>query len=179
MHPEEKEAILQVQETRLKAFTDGNQAMIEFSKMALRGTMLLNGAAIIPIIYSKIEYLYPCAIIFAIGALLSACATSMTYLTQWLATSTWSMSLYLYPFRTSSLAQEEDREVRVARRCAKLLCWMRGVTMIAVAGSLFVFGYGLVEANFAIASIPKKEERQSLLPPPKSTQIPGNNNLCS
>lgn len=41
---EEKDFLLKRYEYTLKNFTDSNQAMIDFSKMALRGTMLLNGA---------------------------------------------------------------------------------------------------------------------------------------
>ena len=59
---EKKDFLLKRYEYQLKNYTDSNQAMIEFSKMALRGTMLLNGTAVIPIVYSKVEYLYPCAI---------------------------------------------------------------------------------------------------------------------
>ena len=37
---EEKDFLLKRYEYTLKNFTDSNQAMIDFSKMALRGTML-------------------------------------------------------------------------------------------------------------------------------------------
>ena len=47
---EKKDFLLKRYEYQLKNYTDSNQAMIEFSKMALRGTMLLNGAAVIRIV---------------------------------------------------------------------------------------------------------------------------------
>lgn len=159
---EEKDFLLKRYEYTLKNFTDSNQAMIDFSKMALRGTMLLNGAAVIPIVYSKVEYLYPCAIVFGIGALLSACATSVAYLTQWIITSYCEQSFIYYPFRISSLNQEEGRTVQRAHTLLNFLLPVRFFAMILVAGSLFAFGFGLIEANTAISSMQKKQEQTQL-----------------
>jgi hypothetical protein len=162
---EEKDFLLKRYEYTLKNFTDSNQAMIDFSKMALRGTMLLNGAAVIPIVYSKVEYLYSCAIVFGIGALLSACATSVAYLTQWIITSHCDQAFIYYPFRVSSLSPEEDRAVQRAHTLLKFLLPVRFFAMILVAGSLFAFGFGLIEANTAISSMQKKQEQTQLALP--------------
>lgn len=49
----EYKVILENHKSALQGYILSNQAMIEFSKMSLRGLMILNGAAIIPIVYSK------------------------------------------------------------------------------------------------------------------------------
>lgn len=162
---EEKDFLLKRYEYTLKNFTDSNQAMIEFSKMALRGTILLNGAAVIPIVYSKVEYLYSCAIIFGIGALLSACATSVTYLTQWIITLHCDQAFIYYPFRASSLSPEEDRAVRRVHTLKKFLLPARISAMLLVAGSLLAFAYGLQEANSAISSIQRTQEQTQIVLP--------------
>ncbi len=162
---EKKDFLLKRYEYQLKNYTDSNQAMIEFSKMALRGTMLLNGAAVIPIVYSKVEYLYPCAIIFGIGALLSACATSATYLTQWIITSLYDQHFIYYPSRTSDLTTEEGKEVQKAHTLKKALLPVRFFAMLLVAGSLVAFGIGLTSAYTAISSMQKKQEQTQITPP--------------
>lgn len=161
---EEKDFLLKRYEYTLKNFTDSNQAMIDFSKMALRGTMLLNGAAVIPIVYSKVEYLYSCAIIFGIGALLSACATSVAYLTQWIITSHCDQAFIYYPFRVSSLSPEEDRAVRRVHTLKKFLLPTRIFAMLLVAGSLLAFGIGLTSAYTAISSIQRTQEQTQITP---------------
>ena len=138
---EKKDFLLKRYEYQLKNYTDSNQAMIEFSKMALRGTMLLNGAAVIPIVYSKVEYLYPCAIIFGIGALI------------------------YYPSRTSDLTTEEGKEVQKAHTLKKALLPVRFFAMLLVAGSLVAFGIGLTSAYTAISSMQKKQEQTQITPP--------------
>lgn len=59
-----KDYLLQQHEGRVQAALDSNKGMVDFSKMSLRGAMLLNGAAAVPIVYSKSIWLYSAAIWF-------------------------------------------------------------------------------------------------------------------
>ena len=170
----EYKVILENYKTSLKGYIQSNQAMIEFSKMALRGAMILNGAAIIPIVYSKVEYLYGTALWFGLGALLAACATSMTYLVQWAATTGWSIHFIRYPFRTLPLSSEAKKGVQRALFWTSKLFYLRLAAMGLVAGSLITFGMGLYQAHIAISSMQKQQstiqsKENTILPSKAST----------
>ena len=45
-------------ETHCECFRDSIKYSVELSKTALNGALILNGAGIIPIVYSKVEFLY-------------------------------------------------------------------------------------------------------------------------
>ena len=59
-----KDYLLQQHEGRVQAALDSNKGMVDFSKTSLRGAMLLNGAAAVPIVCSKSIWLYSAAIWF-------------------------------------------------------------------------------------------------------------------
>lgn len=161
-----KEYALKQHEGKIKAFLNSNKAMIEFSKMALRGTMLLNGAAIIPIVYSKSVFLYPCAITFGIGALLSALATSVTYLTQWGMQASWSPAIFVKLPTSGTLDEEVMKEGQeVIKWASRGVRWgnrLRFVAMSLVLGSIIVFGAGLYQAHDIVESMPKTLQEEQI-----------------
>ena len=152
----------------LDQYRDSNNAMIDFSKMALRGTMLLNGAAVIPIVYSKSTDLYFCAMIFGIGAGLSVCASCLTYLTQWAITGSWQYALHMHAKSKEEL-ENFNQSVQRAKRCDKISKILRIGAIVAAALSLFAFGVGLYQASLATSSTPKMQELRVYLEP---TQAP-------
>lgn len=131
--------------------------MIDFSKMALRGTLLLNGAAVIPIVYSKASDLYGCAILFGIGALLSVCASGTTYLTQWAITGEFSPIFHVNA-KTEAQVTALKKVERLAARCRPLEIFFRWLSILLVAASLAVFGYGLSAAHTATKEMNKMPE---------------------
>lgn len=148
----ENMAILEIHKSRLQGFLQSNSAMIDYSKMSLRGAMLLNGAGIIPIVYSKVDYLYETALVFGWGAFLAVCATGVAYLIQWRLTAYWNLAYIHYPFRTASLGPEEEKEERAARRFPLLVPFLRLAAISLVVLSLGCFGYGLYHAGKTISS---------------------------
>lgn len=151
--PNEKEAVIELYKAKLQGFLQSNNAMIDYSKMALRGTMILNGAGIIPIVYSKVDYLYDTALLFGCGALCSVISSGVSYLVQWAITTHWDGSLIRYPFRTSSLAPEEEKAELTASRCRRVVPWLRGAAIVLVVFSLGCFAWGLYEAHCDISSM--------------------------
>lgn len=151
----------------LDQYRDSNEAMIDFSKMALRGTMLLNGAAVIPIVYSKSTVLYCCAITFGIGAALSACASCLTYFTQWAITETWKYALYMHAKSKEEL-ENFNQSVQYAKRCARISNVLRIAAIVAAALSLVAFGVGLYQASLATSNTQKVQELRVYLEPTQS-----------
>ena len=132
----EKDFLQERYKATLQGWLASSQAMVDYSKMALRGAMLLNGAGIIPIVYSQVDYLYDSALLFGLGALMAACASGATYLVQWAITTSWECGEIYYPFRTSALDQAEEKAVRVARFWTPKTLWLRGIAIAFVCASL-------------------------------------------
>ena len=84
-------------ETHCECFRDSIKYSVELSKTALNGALILNGAGIIPIVYSKVEFLYPAAVHFAWGALWAVCSALVGYLYQSLITRTWRYYVFKAP----------------------------------------------------------------------------------
>ena len=151
------ELLKQRNQAILDQYRDSNNAMIDFSKMALRGTMLLNGAAVIPIVYSKSSGLYECAIFFGVGALLSACASGTAYLTQWAITGEFSPAFHMNAKTEAEVAASKKAE-RLARRCRPLEKISRYLSIALVVASLVAFGCGLSTAYTATKEMNKMPE---------------------
>lgn len=149
----EKEVVIELYKAKIQGLLQSNNAMIDYSKMALRGTMILNGAGIIPIVYSKVDYLYDTALLFGCGALCSVISSGISYLVQWAITAHWDGSLIRYPFRTLSLAPEEEKAELTANRYRRAVPWLRGSAIALVVLSLGCFAWGLYEAHSDISSI--------------------------
>lgn len=119
--------------------------------MSLRGALLLNGAAAVPIVYSKSIWLYSAAIWFGWGAFLAVVATGVTYLTQWMAFETWRRALGGNNFKISH-AEKEGRAVRVDIEepapywAAFWIKIFRALSILLVLASLVCFAGGLKEA---------------------------------
>lgn len=144
---------LQQHAARTQGCLDSNNAMIEFSKMVLRGLMILNGTAIIPIIYSKVEYLYPCALIFALGSFFAACAASFTYLTQGMVFNMWSSAVFGDNFETR-IDQNGTQKTFITERKSNMHIMLSKVfrfcAMLFVTLSIGSFLCGLVNAQVAL-----------------------------
>ena len=152
----------------LDQYRDSNNAMIDFSKMALRGTLLLNGAAVIPIVYAKSTDLYFCAIIFGIGAGLSVCASCLTYLTQWAITGTWQYALHMHANSAKEI-EAFNKSIKHSLLCNKITNILRITAIVAAALSLVAFAVGLYQASLATSNTPKMQELRVYLEP---TQVP-------
>lgn len=163
----EKEFLLERHKATLQGWLASSQAMVDYSKMALRGAMLLNGAGIIPIVYSQVDYLYDSALLFGLGALMAACASGATYLVQWAITTSWECGEIYYPFRTSALDQGEVKAVRAARFWSPKIPWLRGIAISLVCISLLCFGLGLYTAHSSISS--RQANQQEIQSPASQT----------
>lgn len=147
----QEDYILQQHEGRVQAALDSNKGMMDFSKMSLRGALLLNGATAVPIVYSKSIWLYSAAIWFGWGAFLAVVATGVTYLTQWMAFETWRRALGGNNFKISH-AEKEGRAVRVDIEepapywAAFWIKIFRALSILLVLASLVCFAGGLKEA---------------------------------
>lgn len=151
----------------LDQFRDSNNAMIDFSKMALRGTMLLNGAAVVPIVYAKSTDLYSCAMIFGIGAALSVCASCLTYLTQWAITGSWQYAFHMHAKSKEEL-EEFNQSVQRAKLCNRRSKILRFAAIGAVALSLVAFCVGLRQASLATSNTPNMPSLRVYLEPTQS-----------
>lgn len=159
----ENEFLAEKYKATLQGWLQSNQAMIDFSKMSLRGAMLLNGAGVIPIVYSKVEYLYDSALLFGVGAFLAACASGMTYLVQWAVTSSWGSIFIQHPFRTSSLDQEEAKGVQTSSLAYQCVFPLRLAAIALVLASLGCFAWGLYAAHKTISSgYPEQKKQQQI-----------------
>lgn len=146
MTPEES-IVIEIHKANLQGLLDSNKAMIEYTKMSIRGALLLNGAGILPIIASKNDALYPAAFWFAIGALFAVMAAGLSYLCQWGITAGYQTNMYDYPFRIAPLNQNQKIEVQNLNYQAKCAdqCWRR-LAIASLAVSLVCFALGLWNA---------------------------------
>lgn len=150
MEQKEIDIIICNQQAKLQFYLQSNQAMIDYSKMACRGALLINGAAIIPIIYSKVIYLYTSAFIFGLGAAFAVLASCFSYITQWKITQSLEKILITYPFRTLSLDQAEDRAVLEAAQNFRRVRCFRWTAFVFVALSIACFALALWQAYTAV-----------------------------
>ncbi|MDR0238774.1 MAG: hypothetical protein LBI88_00915 [Deltaproteobacteria bacterium] len=126
---------------RCRNYTENNKAAIDFSKMALRGSFLLNGAAAICIMYAKAFYLHDALTWFAIGALAAAIASGMAYIARYLITLTWQEYLFKkkptdeYPASVLVAGKEVPRRVITA---------LHGLTIGVVVAAYISFFFGVV-----------------------------------
>lgn len=77
-----EETKLQQHQGRVQMALDASKAMVEYSKMAIRGSFFLNGAAVIAIITAKEPSLYDAAFRFACGAFTAIICAGLSYATQ-------------------------------------------------------------------------------------------------
>lgn len=132
--------ILIQHQTNCECFRDSIKYTVDISKIVLNGSLLLNGAGIIPIVYSKVDFLYPAAIQFAWGALCSVCAASFGYLYQTLVTETWRSASFTARESPSREAYEEAQAGSFLLKRMNVLFWI--AVALAVL-SLFQFGKGV------------------------------------
>ena len=111
--------------------------------MALRGAFLLNAGCVIPIIYSKVTYLYPSARMFAIGALCAAIASGASYISQFLVTMTWNDDLFKTSFEAPYPASYTVGRAQISR---KTIDCFRAVPVACVLAAYLFFALGLAKA---------------------------------
>ncbi len=138
-----EQMLLQAHKAELDNFLESNKASVVFSKMALWSTLLINGAAIIPIVYAKTEYLYPCAVIFGWGALFSVIATFSVYWAQRYASAAWATAFRVSASDAASYTEARAEKVLNNRKSS---CF-RLVAAFLVVLSLGCFVFGLWKAG--------------------------------
>ncbi len=155
----QEKIFLQQHAARVQGALDSSKAMVEFSKMLLRGTLILNGAAVIPIVYSKVELLYPSAIIFGIGALCSVIASSLAYITQAFVYKTWTPDLFDL-LRTEKITNPLDGKVYTrffwameTKKYSIVSLIFTILTALFIILSFFAFMYGLYQAYEQIGNL--------------------------
>ena len=140
------QAMLQAHKARLDNYTESNKACIEFSKMCVRATLLLNGIPAMYIFYAHAHFLYGDLWLFEIGAALSVCCGFFTYLCQLTLTKCWGLNFKIHPGNPldpkalADLQQEEDD-------CSKLIELYRAFAFLCAGLSLLFFLIGSYFAN--------------------------------
>ncbi|MBQ9537225.1 MAG: hypothetical protein IJU79_05490 [Desulfovibrionaceae bacterium] len=137
-------AKLEAHKAQLQILVESEKALVEFSKMILRGTFLLNGAAAIAIIPTWKAALCVAMLWFAIGAMLAAMGSGVAYCAQFFATITWSKVLHENPFIVVDASAEEKINNAKSKRA-----WYVTLQVVAIALvilSLACFCTGLYEA---------------------------------
>lgn len=140
--------------TDCQCFQDSQKFNVEFSKIALQGTFLLNGAGLIPIIYSKVDYFYSAGMWFAAGAGVSVLAACATFAYQNFATETWRDAA----FKTNASSHREAYELglfgwKIPRGW---LSFLRAFAVVLVGASLILFAAGLYRAGKNADTLVKK-----------------------
>lgn len=127
-------------ETHCECFRDSIKYSVELSKTALNGALILNGTGIIPIVYSKVEFLYPAAVHFAWGALWAVCSALVGYLYQSLIIRTWRYYVFKAPGTSSQEACAEELEHPVSQKKMEYLLY---AAIVLGFLSLLQFGRGV------------------------------------
>lgn len=143
--------------TNCQCFQDSQKFNVEFSKIALQGTFLLNGAGLIPIIYSKVDYFYSAGMWFAAGAGVSVLAACATFVYQDLATQTWHKAA----FKTDASSHREEDELALFGKKIRRgwLPFLRAFAVVLVGASLILFAAGLYQAGNNTDTLVKKLEK--------------------
>lgn len=145
-----KQARLEVRKAMLQGFIQGNEAQINFSKMALRGTFVLNGAAGIAIMYAKAFYLHASLTCFCIGAFASVVATCLSYLVQSFTTETWRYAFYV----NEKKRREAFKKVDINAKYSKNFRWFCFIFVIVSLISFVIgccFGINGIYNTFILA----------------------------
>ena len=132
----DEERLLKQLEARCQAYLDSNKATIEYSKMSLRGAFILNGAAVVAIVSSSAEHLYPSAILFAWGALAAVVATGLSYISQYTVMKTWQHDLYA---KESSGYRNSVKDLTAIHK-ASIAAKVVSMAFIVVSSVLFAIG---------------------------------------
>ena len=149
-----KEILAENQKARLQFFLQSNQATIDYAKSACNGALLLNGAAIIPIVYSKVDYLFSTAICFGMGAGFAVLAACMAYLAQWLITSVAWQAFFLTFRKHGALTRAEEKAALAAEHYNRLIKYFRSAGIAFLLLSLAAFGNGLWQAYVSLPRFP-------------------------
>lgn len=145
-----EEAELQILEAKNNAFLDAQKGMLELTKMILRGTFLINGAAAAAVLAAKDPLLYTAMLSFAWGTLASVCATAVTYVVQGMVAVAWHRSLLVNPFSNGPLISTGAYYMRYGDTCQRWGNWFRIVAMLLVIASIACFAFGMGSVYGAI-----------------------------
>lgn len=150
---EEKYALIQ-HEACCQSYRDSNKFAMEFSKMTLRGAFWLNGACVVPIIYSKVTDFYAAALWFAGGAFAAALATGAAYIVQMLIMASWA------PFLTKRVTDPFPKHIPCGffRMTQATMDKWRLFPTILLLTAYVCFGVGLWEAKGTLTAPTKAEQ---------------------
>ena len=159
----QKYALIQHEE-RCRNFTESNKATIEFSKIALRGAFVLNGAAAVAVLYSQkiaLADALSMASYFALGALLAAIGSGVTYLAQFYIMKTWERCLYERPTLMEMDASILDHMQSLA---AKTGVFFRTAALLGILGAYVCFCCGALHGYKLIETSAQKQKVQQEAP---------------
>ena len=145
-----KAAELQILKTKNEMFIETQKGAIELTKMILRGTFVVNGAAAVAVLAARDPALFIAMFCFSWGALASVCATGVTYLVQSMVVSAWAGTLCKYPFRQTECTQEELEGLEISRWSKRWGNKVRFVAIGFVITSISLFAVGLC---FALSTL--------------------------
>ncbi|MCR5813056.1 MAG: hypothetical protein K6G15_00995 [Desulfovibrio sp.] len=143
-------AELQILKAKNDMFIETQKGTIELTKMILRGTFIINGAAAAAVLAARDPALFVAMFCFSWGALASVCATGITYLVQGMVSATWAITLCKYPFRQTECTQEELDGVQMSRWNKRWGNKVRFVAIGFVVTSISLFAIGLC---FALSTL--------------------------
>ena len=109
---------------------DANKSMVDYSKLAINGAFLLNGAGAVAILTAKEKMLYPVALWFAFGAGLAVLCAGLSYLVQNKISQYW-------------LAKAHNKKINISK---KEIFYYRAVACAAFALSLALFAIAAIHA---------------------------------
>lgn len=115
MKPKE-DIVLDEARHRRECFLQSNQATIDFAKMLLRGTFLLNGASVTALLSTGNERFYSAALSFGWGAAWAVVSTMIVYAYQMLITETWRSedgNVYLACFKGFAISWRQIAYLRI------------------------------------------------------------------
>lgn len=146
-----EEAELQVLKAKNVTFVESQKGMLELTKMILRGTFIINGAAAAAVLAAKDPNLFVAMFCFSWGALASVCATGMAYLVQGMVVATWARSLCKYPFRQTESSEEDLDRIQMGKWSKRWVNKARFVAISFVITSISLFAVGLCFALSALS----------------------------
>lgn len=120
------------------AYNESNKATIEYGKMSLRGTFILNGASAIALINTNDIINLVHIVYFAIGSLLAVIATGPSYISQYLITESWRASIDVSASYPNMCSAWEKYAIKHTRRGT----WFLWASALLIALSYISFAIG-------------------------------------
>lgn len=74
----------EIKKGQIQIAIDANKATVGYSKLAIEGAFLLNGAGAVALLTTREYFLYEAAMFLAIGACLAVCCACASYIVQFI-----------------------------------------------------------------------------------------------